>query len=180
MNETAEETRKINVADEFLSEGEDNPGGEEARTLQEDSEFEEEVSTQEATLRVVQEPVEDEFAQENEVVNENSSEFREEDQIGEPDDAEEDLYESEVPEGTIVKLRNHYSEMNLLIDALELQITGNQKMISDQKMYIKQIEEAVEKLRSKGEEEKKQLRVAQSRLEKAEKKIDIVKKELLD
>ena len=160
-----------------MSEGEDNPGGEEEQAFQEDSDIEEET-----TLSVVRDPVEDEFAQErdDEDVNETSSEFYEEDQIGEPENTEEDIYDPKGPDETIVKLRNNYSEMNLLIDALELQINGNQKMISDQKIYIKQMEEKVEKLRSEGEEVKKKLRIVHGRLEKAEKKLDIVKKELLD
>ena len=78
------------------------------------------------------------------------------------------------------KLKYHYSEMALLIDVLEGQVVDDKKCISNQKLYIDKMESDLIKYKKDAEEAMKNLMLTKSRLTKAEKKLDIVKRELLE
>jgi len=78
------------------------------------------------------------------------------------------------------KIKNHHNELTLLIDALERQVLDNKKIISDQKFYISKMEKDVKETTIQDEELKKSLAVTINKLKKAEKKLEIVKRELLD
>jgi hypothetical protein len=78
------------------------------------------------------------------------------------------------------KIKIYQSELGLLIEGLERQVLEDKKVMSDQKFYIKKIEKEASSLSNENIELKKSLEKTNEKLKRAEKKLEIVKRELLD
>jgi hypothetical protein len=193
MGEPLKNIEEINVVDEFLSEEEDpNNSGEaliSSKSNEDEKDFTESLKESESYL--------DENMKKNETSNDND---REEDykanisflrNINQNKKEENETYKAPINEKTsslsnetqcelIEKLKYHYGEMTLLFDALESEILDSRKTINNQKSYISKIEDELLKYKTDAEEAIKNYRLTRKKLDQAEKKLEIVKKELLD
>jgi len=191
MNEAIKKIDDINVADEFLSDDEEKI--EDIRIVDSEIERQNEEESSPADL-FVEEYLDESDNSDNvekdqiETISE-TTEFHEE--IEKPIEIEEkynvihnqvfsNVANNDYNDEILEKIKNHHNELTLLIDALERQVLDNKKIISDQKFYISKMEKDVKETTIQDEELKKSLAVTINKLKKAEKKLEIVKRELLD
>lgn len=204
MGEPERKEEEINVVDEFLSEEETTDGSQEG--ISEGGEISNtEVETSPETEAITENLSKEEFQEDHSEVETEQEEIQVEEQSELREPLEMESTEPLSDEGSatpiskistikrivseendpnrdeiLEKLKFHHGELTLLMDALEREVLENKKLIANQQIYIAKMENDVLKFKSEAEETMKNYQTTKTRLAQAEKKLDIVKRELLD